>query len=57
MEDFYYVVFGDNPPHIFEDVQDEEYKYELSLERARYVRDHIINPAYKPRIVKGNPVS
>ncbi len=40
---------GSRGGEIFEDGDDG---INLTLERARHVRDHIINPDYNPRIVK-----
>ncbi len=58
MDEFYYVLYDGRGLEAFEDDDDEglEGNFKLTLERARYVRDHIINPDYNPRIVRGNPV-
>ena len=51
MSEVYYVIYDAWGVLVFEDSDGEECTHRLTLERARYVRDHVINPKYNPRIV------
>ena len=40
-----------------EDNEMDEDRSKMTLEQARYIRDEVLNPNCKPRIVRAEPVS